>query len=908
MSRPEPVLFRLEFDDNGAYVDVVNESGKQISVPHDRYGGATREILRMMDAIEERNSFVIDWDTPTDRLYLARNQPLIGLLKGSEQWVDKKLTPIRVEKDPAQLVMSLKPGKSTFRAKVFARQGKNTITSVQLLDESHLFAKSVVYPVKPLGRYFENLSHFETRLPLAYLNQYLSLLYSHMENMVVALADYQERFIAPKQLRPTLIFEEVDTNGTLHLRVTSSPEGVETDFFDQFDITCNVEVDHEEKTITVSKLGQDDSGMDHGEIIHKRIKKHLRDLDDNKELYVNGNFFLLGNTLAERFIHKDLPGLIHRYKLMGSEKLTKYNIKTVAPRLDLSLSHGIDFLAGDATLNIEGESYALFDVLNQYKKQSYISLNDGNTALINPEYMQKLDRLFKKKKKGVCVSFFDLPIVEEMIDEKTARKTLKKAREIFMGFNTLRSQRVRLPALNATLRGYQKQGFKWARYLYKNKLGGCLADDMGLGKTLQAIALLSSIYTDKGPNQPSLVIMPKSLVFNWENELKKFNPHLTHYIYHGPQRNLGDALEKEVILSTYATVRNDIETLCKEQFHYVILDESQHIKNMMSQVSRAVMLLNTDHRLALSGTPIENNLGELYALFRFLNPSMFGGATDFNRHYTIPIQKDNDKNARHELKKKIYPFILRRLKKEVLKDLPDKVEQTLFVEMSEEQQLLYEQRRLFFKDSLKNQIDEHGIKKSQFYILQALGELRQLASIPEARSENQIVSAKREVLINQVTEAIANEHKVLVFANYLHVLDCVSQDLDALDVDYQLMTGASRNRQEMVERFQNDASCKVFLMTLKTGGLGLNLTSADYIFIFDPWWNRAAENQAIDRTHRIGQKNTVFAYRLITRGTIEEKILQLQEMKKALFDDVIASDGASMKMLDKKDLEFVLGG
>ena len=453
---------------------------------------------------------------------------------------------------------------------------------------------------------------------------------------------------------------------------------------------------------------------------------------------------------------------------------------------------------------------------------------------------------------------------------------------------------------------YQKEGIRWMAQNWKAGYQGVLlADDMGLGKTLQAIAMLANVY----PQEPrsSLIVMPRTLLFNWGNEIRKFRPELTFYTYHGTSRDLQEAKQAQIILTTYATVRNDIETLKDEEFYYVILDESQNIKNMQSQVSRAAMLLKAQHRLALSGTPIENNLGELYTLFRFLNPAMFGSTEDFTRQYATPIQKDGDKEALHELKKKIYPFILRRVKAEVLTELPEKIEQILYVDMSPEQQAFYEQRRLFYYKTVKEQIKEQGVRKSQFFSLQALSELRQIASIPDAKSDNAIASPKRELLQEQIMDVIASGHKVLVFANFLASLEGVAEDLAQAEIQYLLMTGATRDRQTLVQQFQNDDNVKVFLMTLKTGGVGLNLTAADYIFIYDPWWNIAAENQAIDRTHRIGQDKTVFSYKLITKGTIEEKILKLQELKRELFDNLISSDGASIKALDEEDVEFVLG-
>ncbi|RYX95097.1 DEAD/DEAH box helicase, partial [bacterium] len=279
----------------------------------------------------------------------------------------------------------------------------------------------------------------------------------------------------------------------------------------------------------------------------------------------------------------------------------------------------------------------------------------------------------------------------------------------------------------------------------------------------------------------------------------------------------------------------------------------------------------------------------------------------FNKFYSVPIQKENDKEVSKELRKKVYPFILRRLKKDVLKELPDKIEQTLYVEMSPEQKEFYEQRRNFYYRSVKEQIAESGVKKTQFYILQALSELRQIASIPESKSGNTIISPKREVLIENIKEVIANDHKVLVFANFLNALDSIAEDLEKAGIKYLLMTGATKDRKDLIDKFQNFSEYKVFLMTLKTGGLGLNLTAADYIFIFDPWWNKSAENQAIDRAHRIGQDKTVFSYKLITKGTIEEKILLLQEKKIELFESIISEDTSTLKTLDEKDVDFILG-
>ena len=338
----------------------------------------------------------------------------------------------------------------------------------------------------------------------------------------------------------------------------------------------------------------------------------------------------------------------------------------------------------------------------------------------------------------------------------------------------------------------------------------------------------------------------------------------------------------------------------------MVLDESQNIKNINAQTTKSILLLQSKSRIALSGTPIENNLSELYSLFRFLNPTMFGTLNEFNNLYAIPIQKENDKEAMEELRKKIYPFILRRLKKEVLKDLPDKIEQTLFIEMNPEQKRYYEDRRRYYYDMINNRITTQGLEKSQIHILQALNELRQIASCPENKRDY-ITSSKKELLINNVKDAVANGHKVLIFTNYLASIKSICESLTTEGINHLSMTGSTKNRQELVEKFQTDSTYQAFVMTLKTGGIGLNLTSADTIFIYDPWWNKTVENQAIDRAYRMGQDRTVFSYKLILKDTIEEKILKLQELKSELLDELIFEDNSSSKFLTEQDIKFILG-
>ncbi len=917
VNAPAGLTFRATPADRGVSLTILDNRGTPVNPDYRFYSGAERRILKEIARLQEQAAFTIDWEAPDQaeppldhHLFLNGNEYLLSLLLASDQFVDDTGAPIILAQGDAQVRLCItqreRQGQTEgdLETAIQLHHGDQQMPGISPVNQTHILAGNTIYRVKPLGKNYNALPLFETVLNRDHLESYLTLVFSNLTHVALSYSGYSVIKGSPKTTRPALIFENVSRDHALHMRVAASYPGFSPDFFENFDMDHIVAIDDMEKTITVSPLAQGDV-IGCFQDIRRTLNRHAKTLKQDKAIYVQDHFMVIESALARQFITMELSALLSKYTILGAEKLASYKVKYVQPKLNLNLSHGIDFLEGEADITLDGDTFTLNDVLKQYKKNAYVRLSDGSSALINPDYMAKLDRIFKKQRSGIKVSFFDLPLVEELIGEKIAQETFNRSRKIFLGFNQLKQSRSRLPKINATLREYQKQGFRWLSYLYTHKLGGCLADDMGLGKTIQTIALLASIYP--GPEHPTLIVMPKTLLFNWESELKRFVPGLTFALYYGQTRDIKTMTSANAILTTYAMVRNDIETLKEEQFHMVVLDESQNIKNPNSKTSRAVMLLQADHRLALSGTPIENNLGELYALFRFLNPAMFGPFADFVKHYLTPIQKNDNKTVANELRKKIYPFVLRRLKTQVLKDLPDKMEQVLYVDMGRAQETLYHQRRLMYKKAIHEEIQAKGLKKSKLFILQAMGELRQIASIPEIKSDNQIISPKREILMEHVADAVAGNHKVLVFANYLHALDCVSQDLDALGIHHLIMTGATRDRSQIVDQFQQDDTCRALLMTLKTGGLGLNLTAAEYVFLFDPWWNLAAENQAIDRAHRMGQKQTVFSYRLITRNTIEEKILMLQEKKKKLFDALITSDNASIKQMDEADIELLLG-
>lgn len=461
------------------------------------------------------------------------------------------------------------------------------------------------------------------------------------------------------------------------------------------------------------------------------------------------------------------------------------------------------------------------------------------------------------------------------------------------------------------LRDYQKHGQGWMACLHQLQLGGCLADDMGLGKTVQVLSWLETLRlrnADAADRRPSLVVVPKSLVFNWVSEAEKFAPKLRVLNYTGKERlGLEDLSEVDLVVTTYGTMRLDIEKLREVEFEYLILDEAQAIKNASSQAAKAARLLKGRHRLALSGTPIENHLGELWSLFEFLNPGLLGSSTAFTR---VARGAGSDPESLQWLSKAIAPFVLRRTKGQVLTELPEKSEQVIYCEMSPKHKKLYNELRDHFRKSLAQTVSERGMANSKIHVLEALLRLRQAACHPGLLDETakKEEGAKLEELLERLQEITAEGHKALVFSQFTSFLAILKEHLKKAKIPFLYLDGDTsiKERQARVEQFQSDDKTPLFLISLKAGGSGLNLTSADYVFLLDPWWNPAVENQAIDRTHRIGQTRKVHACRLITKGTVEEKVLELQKQKKNLAEAILSVNGSLLKKLSWEDLQLLL--
>lgn len=909
-------FFMLSEEDEDWWLQAVDKKGNPVDPNYRAYSGRERDRIKAYQQACMEGALGFHWDikanSAADGLAIGRYANLLTILLDSEQLVDKNLQPLSANSESQSLVLFLQPVESKTKDSQIVFQARYALQNRE--GDQHFFKKprfvtdgcikdgNTLYRIEPIGSTYRAAPLFQETVPAAQIDTFLSLFTSSFPDVAIDYSDFSIENGSPIPAQPAVLFREVDENSALYLQLADVLPNLSIEFVRDYDLSRIAHVDSTNRIVRLSDVNYEASNAARAELIKKMQKLDRR--HKSPEAYFtecDDGGFVLGPDLAKSFLTEHLAELAGQFALFGAEKLRKYKITHSKPKLHLKLGSGIDFFEGDGTIEIDQEHISLLDALKQYQKNRYITLSDGTQAVLDDAYMSRLNRLFKKRKNGLKVSFFDLPLIDELIDARDENADFVKSREVFAGFNTLSERRVPLSRFSGKLRPYQKAGVQWMDYLYENRLGGCLADDMGLGKTVQTIALLSQIYPKA--KKPTLIVMPRSLLFNWARELETFVPELKFCIYHSTGRDWASVSDSQIILTTYGTLRSDIETIVETEFHIVILDESQAIKNLNTKTAQAALTLKSNFRLALSGTPVENNLGELYTLFRFLNPAMFSSAADFDRDYVQPIQKENDEAAASELRKKIYPFILRRLKNDVVKDLPPKLEQVLYVEMGEDQKKHYEERRLFYKSIIDGEIQKNGIAKSQFVILEAMLELRQIATVPESKTEGLIKSAKSERLLEALEEAVGNGHKCLVFSNFLAGVEQVCTALNTREIKHLRMTGATTDRETLVHRFQNDPRTKVFVMSLKTGGVGLNLTAADTVFILDPWWNTSAEAQAVDRAHRIGQQNTVFTYRLIAKDSIEEKIRQLQQQKKNLVDQVVSSDGVALKSLSEQDIE-----
>jgi superfamily II DNA or RNA helicase len=561
----------------------------------------------------------------------------------------------------------------------------------------------------------------------------------------------------------------------------------------------------------------------------------------------------------------------------------------------------------------EGARVGLPELLAALRRRdAFVKLSDGSQGMVPEEWFARFaplaalgevagEKIRFSRTSGVLLDLMLASQPEVDVDAGFAR--FRRELRRFDGVEPAQAPRV----FKGALRDYQKVGLGWLKTIQRFGFGGCLADDMGLGKTIQVLALIASTPRARRGG-PTLVVAPKSLVFNWLDEARRFVPSLEVAAYTGPaheRRALIDRIgEVDVLVTTYGTLRRDIDRLVGAKFFYVVLDEAQAIKNPTSQIAKACRLLRSEHRLALTGTPIENHLGDLASIFEFLNPGMIHGLEILRGLAERQPGAQQLSALSHALK----PFLLRRTKAAVLTELPDKTEQVLRCRLERKQRSHYDELRKYYRAALERRIDEQGLEGSKIYVLDALLRLRQAACHPALIDSDRRTEpcAKLDVLIEGLAEVIGAGHKALVFSQFTSFLALARERLEEAGIVYAYLDGKTRHRKAAVERFQTDPSCTAFLISLKAGGHGLNLTAADYVFLLDPWWNPAVEAQAIDRAHRIGQQRPVFAYRLIAADTVEERVLKLQKAKRELAEGILAGDASLLGRLTREDLEVLL--
>jgi superfamily II DNA or RNA helicase len=675
-------------------------------------------------------------------------------------------------------------------------------------------------------------------------------------------------------------------------------------------------------TVRVSKTGDDytfsrikrKADWEKGkfsELLKSGLKKaglHSFNLELNKKIEEADPSYGIINWVNEHIAELQVKG----YEL---EQNTGHKVFLFATnKIDFEISENNDWFDINAIVYF-GIHPIPFLSLKQHilhKKREFI-LPDGSIAIIPEHWFSKYGSLFilSDDARSLKLKKHHIGLLSDLGEDSLANVTLNRKLEKLNDFENIAD--VAMPAgFKGDLRSYQKAGYNWFSFLREYNFGGCLADDMGLGKTIQTLALLQKMKEEneeKATPGTSLIIMPTSLIYNWWTEAEKFTPKLKIIMHTGTSRNkdISTFIDYDVVITTYGITRVDVSLLKDFYFNYIILDESQNIKNPSSKSFKSVRALKAKHRLILSGTPVENSVGDLWTQLTFLNPGLLGTQSYFNEEYVQAIEKKKDEEKSRKLQAIIKPFVLRRTKEQVAEELPPKTEQIIYCEMSEDQAAYYEKTKSAYRNDLLSNMEDGLAAKKQVQLLQGLTALRQLANHPVMISKDYASdSGKFENVIHTLDNVLKGGHKVLIFSQFVKHLAVFRDYLEKEQIAFAYLDGATKNRGEIVADFQQDPTLKVFLISIKAGGVGLNLTEADYVFILDPWWNPAVEQQAIDRTHRIGQEKKVFIYKFITKDTVEEKILSLQNRKKKLASSLITTEESFFKSLSKEDINELL--
>ncbi len=637
---------------------------------------------------------------------------------------------------------------------------------------------------------------------------------------------------------------------------------------------------------------------------------------------MDGKLQLNGQNAVLNFFAREYPRLEREWSVTLEERLersTAQNIERIEPKFQITPSGVQWFDLGVVFESGSGEKFSAADIQRLVLSgQGHTRLKNGKTAVIDTGAVEELQEVLldcspQQHGQGYRISSTQAGFLESTLKQHAGWNVQAPAAWRERAARQSGEAKLECPPLGdleGVLRPYQKHGVAWLSFLRENAFGGILADEMGLGKTLQTLAFFRAAQAEE--RVPRLVVCPTSLVFNWVAEAKKFTPTLRVLALHGPDRHrlFEQIPQNDLVITSYALIRRDAEKYRELEFDTVVLDEAQHIKNRQTQNAQAVKAVRSKHRLVLTGTPMENSVLDLWSIFDFLMPGYLGAAQDFRERYELPITREKNSDAASRLSRRLRPFVLRRLKRDVAADLPAKLEQVSFCEMTSDQRAVYQQVIEASRKEVLDAVSAQGLAKSRMVVLSALLRLRQvccdlrLLKLDGVEPAN--ASGKLDLFGELLEEVVDGGHRVLVFSQFVSMLALLKERLTAEGIEYCYLDGSTTNRGEVVERFQKTTSIPVFLISLKAGGVGLNLTGADTVIHFDPWWNPAVEDQATDRAHRIGQTRVVTSYKLITRDTVEEKILLLQQKKRDIIKATLGSEEELAEALSWEDIQELL--
>lgn len=870
----------------------------------------TDKLLELISQIESTNNEENEFHMLKEAFNLLLKEAFVfGLNELSFEIKKKNLVDVKLSQESLDLVFVVEKTESFFKLKMKYKIGNHImnryIGNDKVLDNSIHLINGTFHFVKNY-----KVSQFITQFP-----EELKMVASHQD-------DFFTRLIEPISKN----FEIQYDNGTF------TKESLELDFLnrqvflseqdEKIIFTLQVIYDNDVSTSLntsghiLTKSGDTIIEYKRNFELEDDFIETIAQLHPNFEFQKSRKLFYLhySDFTENMWFYKFFEQLqANNIEVFGLKDLKNFKYSPYKGKISTSVSSGQDWFDIEVNISFGDKHVSLKDIKKAVlNKERFIQLSDGSVGILPSEWFHKLEKYFRNglvKKDKLEISKLHFSIIDELfdnIDDAQVIQEIAEKRQRLKSFTEITQTEVP-KQITADLRHYQKEGLNWLHFLDEMRWGGILADDMGLGKTLQILAFLQSLNNKKKATH--LIVVPTTLLFNWENEIKKFAPQLTAMNYYGINRskNTKDFNNYDLIFTTYGILLRDIETLSKFEFHYAILDESQAIKNPASRRYKAANLLQAKNRIALTGTPIENGTFDLFAQMNFVNKGFFGSPANFKDNYSNPIDKDANELIADELHRVTHPFILRRTKEKVAQELPAKTEDIIYCEMESAQRKVYDAYRNEYKNQLLNKIEDEGIGKSKMMVLEALTRLRQICDSPVLLNSPEI-DETQSIKVKEIIRHITNKtgkHKILIFSQFVKMLTIIKGELTKLNIDYEYLDGKSsvKQREKSVNNFQENNDLRVFLISLKAGGTGLNLTAADYVYIVDPWWNPAVENQAIDRCYRIGQDKKVFAYRMICKNTVEEKIINLQNKKKKIAGDIIQTDENIMKTLDTKDIQ-----